>query len=443
MQRSFIFNMNIPHLYRYFIQHPKIITDSRKAVPGSLFFALKGKNFDGNQFAQQAIDKGCDYAIIDSPLQPANDRFILVKNSLETLQKLATYHRALTNVQVIGITGTNGKTTTKELIAAVLSKKYKIHCTTGNLNNHIGVPLSLLGIKKDVEIAIIEMGANHPGEIRDLCSIALPDFGIITNVGKAHLEGFGTFENIINAKSELYEFLKENDGIAFVNADNKYLMDKLISFDIEAYEYGTGINNYCIGKLLESTFYLSLRLSHSDDDGLPHEIELNTQLYGSYNFENVMAAATVGFYFNIPLPDIKNAIEAYIPRNNRSQLLKTPLNTLILDAYNANPVSMSEAIKYFNKINAENKLLILGNMLELGEASLSEHAIVIDLLVNFKFKDVILVGNLFGEIHQHYFPVYNTINELIEEVKMNPLKNKTILLKGSRGAELERIVEFL
>ena len=440
--------MNTSALYDIFLKYPHICTDSRKASEDSIFFALKGENNDGNKYAEQALQK-CPYAVIDNPEYNVSDRCILVEDVLDTLQKLAAYHRKRLGVPILAITGTNGKTTTKELVARVLSKKYKVFYTQGNLNNHIGVPLSLLSIDKTHEFAVIEMGASHKGEIAALCKIAAPDFGIITNVGRAHLEGFGSFEGVKAAKGELYKYLHDNDGMAFVNYDNEVLEDMNPPHNI--IYYGTKTFTHCQGTLLESPIFMSFKWAPSDEviAEESHTDEeyyiINTHLIGSYNFENALAAVSVGYNFGISPSNIKAAIEEYVPQNNRSQMLKTEKgNTLILDNYNANPSSMEASIDNFAKIEMPNKVLILGDMLELGSASHREHSVTLGQIRKLEFKNVYLVGQAFCSLNDteglHCFTNSEECCKYLETAKIT---NSTILIKGSHGMHMDKVVPYL
>jgi len=424
----------IKTLYSAFIKSSGIATDSREEVKNSLFFALSGENFNGNRFAEAALNKGAALAVIDDPLYKKDERYFLVNNTLETLQQLALHHRKQFNIPVFGITGTNGKTTTKELVTAVLQTTFKTVATKGNLNNHIGVPLTLLGISSNTEIAVVEMGANHPGEIRFLCHLALPTHGIITNIGKAHLEGFGNFEGVKNTKKELFDFLEVNKGLAFVNADDPLLIN--LSEKLNRYTYGTS-NSIVKGKIIKQQPHLKIEISTDKKN-----ITVSSQLYGSYNFPNMMAAAAVGNYFNVPGTSIREALENYIPTNNRSQQIKTAHNHIILDAYNANPVSMANAINSFKEAKFENECLILGDMFELGSSSAEEHQKVASLLIQKGFRCVYLIGESFAKT-THPFTNFITTQEAGEFFTGNPLKGKTILLKGSRGMHLETLLELL
>ena len=430
-------NISVEKLYSVFKQHPRVTTDSRDIPENSIFFALKGETFDGNKYAEEAVRKGAAYAVIDDIRYKAGNRFLLTRDVLSTLQELAHYHRLQLKTNIIGITGTNGKTTTKELIARVLASKFNTKATTGNLNNHIGVPLTLLSLTDKQEFAIIEMGANHPGEIELLCNIANPDFGIITNIGKAHLEGFGSFKGVIKTKSELYNYIRKRDGKIFINSDNEILVE--ISKNTEKITYGKGKDNYCTGKILKTHPFLSVEFESAKGKDV-----INSRLFGSYNFENILAAVTIGAYFGVDNKDIKSAIESYEPANNRSQILKTTSNTVIMDAYNANPTSMKAAIDSFIQSNYKNKMLILGDMLELGRESENEHARVLKEVERSGIKDVFFVGPAFKSVAKNTnFLCFENSEEAAGYIKSNPLSERTVLLKASRGIHLETIVKNL
>jgi len=442
--------MNTPTLYELFLKYPKICTDSRKSESGSIYFALKGEQFDGNKFAEKALEN-CQYAIVDDPLVVKNSKYILVENALEKLQQLAMYHRKRLGLPIIAITGTNGKTTTKELIARVMGMKYAVGFTQGNLNNHIGVPLTLLSFNESHEFGIVEMGANHINEIALLCKIAAPDFGIITNVGKAHLEGFGSFEGVKKAKGELYNYLYENDGVAFVNYDNEQLEDMKPPHSV--IYYGTNRFTHCQGRIEENGTFLSLRWIGSEDDAVNENevVEwmeegklIKTQLYGKYNFENVLAAICIGNNFNVPDSQIKEAIESYSPQNNRSQVLKTDRNTLFVDSYNANPSSMKAALENFNQVSLAEKVVILGDMFELGSVSVREHGVIIAFLKELHFEQVILVGECFYNYSDQPDIIFLKNNdELINYLSKQKITGKNILIKGSRGMRLEETIIHL
>ena len=416
--------MNVKELHKLFLKSSGVITDSRQIKLNSIFFALKGDNFDGNEYAKSAIEKGASFAVIDNQTYCLNKKYILVDDVLSCLQELSQYHRKQLNCPVLGITGTNGKTTTKELIKAVIQKNFKTVATKGNLNNHIGVPLTLLSAKLDTEFLIIEMGANHINEINFLCKLAQVNFGIITNIGKAHLEGFGNVQNVIKAKKELYDHINVNNGTLFVNANDKLLMS--ISENTERVLYNIKKQEQSNTMFAEAIFNESL---------------ISSQLIGNYNRTNILAACEIGSYFGVTLENIKDAIKSYIPSNNRSQLFKTRRNTIILDAYNANPSSMSEAIKAVQKLNHKKKLFILGDMLELGENSLVEHQSIIDELSENN-QEVILIGNEFNKCQHNFIHFFNSEDALgwIEE---NPIEDMFILLKGSRGIKLEILKKVL
>jgi len=432
-------------LYSLFRQHPIICTDSRVCPSGSLFFALKGDNFNANAFALSALEKGCAYAVVDDAEFAIDDRFILVENVLESLQELAAYHRKQLGTKIIGITGTNGKTTTKELMAAVLKEKYAILYTQGNLNNHIGVPLTLLQLKPEHQYAIIEMGANHPGEIKFLCGIACPDYGIITNVGKAHLEGFGSLEGVMKTKAELYDYISESGKLIFMNTGNPLLQtmaagsgitqpDKKIGYSLNAEDKDA----VYIAGITDCSPFLHLRWNKKGNE--PKEIQ--THLIGAYNAENVLAAITIGDHFGVSNEQIKNGLENYIPQNNRSQLTVTEHNKLVVDTYNANPTSMRAAILNFAQMEVPEKTLILGDMFELGAQSEEEHQNIVNLLQQNSFKNVLLVGKDFKKT-QNSFHSFEFVSELIDYIRENPIRNNYILIKGSRGIKLERILGSL
>jgi UDP-N-acetylmuramoyl-tripeptide--D-alanyl-D-alanine ligase len=432
-------------LYNIFLQHPIITTDSRNCPANSIFFALKGENFNANTFALSALEKGCAFAVVDDKEFAVDDRFILVDNVLETLQQLAHFHRKQTNIPVLGITGTNGKTTTKELITAVLKEKFKVLSTQGNLNNHIGVPLTLLQLLPEHQLAIIEMGANHPGEIDQLCQIAAPDYGLITNVGKAHLEGFGSFEGVMRTKGELYNYVFRHGKNIFIDKNNNFLREMAanasFSTNERIVEYGLNVPGRepaaISGEILENSVFLKMKC-HTPEGSFMIE----TRLIGSYNAENILAAVAVGFFFGVENSAIQRGIENYNPQNNRSQLTVTQKNKLIVDAYNANPSSMSAAIQNFAQMEGEPKALIIGDMLELGEQSEEEHRNIIRLLQQKGFKNVLLVGPQFQKVNDSYLSFQN-VEELIKYLESSPLEGQNILLKGSRGIHLEKVLPFL
>ena len=422
----------IEKIYQHYTKSFLISTDSRLIEKDCVFVAIKGERFDGNDFAYQvAADNVAACVIADRKDLPQHERIFIVEDSITALQQLAKLHRERCNTPIIGITGTNGKTTTKELTAAVLSKKFNLIYTKGNFNNHIGVPLTLLQIKPDTEIAVVEMGANHPNEIEQLCSIAQPNYGIITNIGKAHIEGFGSFEGVVKTKNELYNYLRSNGGKIFVNYDNTLLRE--LSKDLVCYSYGKDRIADITAEISSSNPYLCIRWKGK---------EIITNLIGEYNFENVMAAITAGVYFNININDIISAIENYKPTNNRSQYIKSENNEIVMDAYNANPVSMSLSIKNFHKICGKNSLLILGDMKELGKDSENEHQIIIDLVKELNFNDVFLVGSNFKNTINE-FKQFTDVNELIDYINENNISNRKILIKGSNSIHLEKLINIL
>lgn len=422
----------IEKIYQLYSQRYLVTTDSRKVEPGCVFVALKGEHFDGNDFAYQvASDNIAACVIADRKDLPQHERLFIVDDSLTTLQELAKLHRERCNTPIIGITGTNGKTTTKELVASVLSQKYNIIYTQGNFNNHLGVPLTLLQIKPETEIAVVEMGANHPKEIELLCSLAQPNFGIITNIGKAHIEGFGSFEGVVKTKNELYDYLRNTNGKVFLNNDNPLL--KELAHDLTSVSYGKDDSADYKASILSSNPYLSIKWNG---------MEINTNLVGDYNFENVMAAITVGCYFNIEQELIIKALENYSPTNNRSQFIKTEKNEVVMDAYNANPVSMSNSVRNFRNISDENHLLILGDMKELGKESVNEHQEILNLVKSLSFNNVILVGSEFNKINSGFISFLN-VEELICHINNNEIRGKKILIKGSHSIHLEKIINLL
>jgi UDP-N-acetylmuramoyl-tripeptide--D-alanyl-D-alanine ligase len=425
--------MKIDSLYKLFLQHPSVQTDSRKVKEGDIFFALKGPNFNGNAYAKQSLDSGAAYAIVDEPSAKFDDRTILTDDVLKTLQQLARHHRLQFKIPFIAITGSNGKTTTKELIHAVLSSTFKTYTTQGNLNNHIGIPLTLLQIKQDAEMAVIEMGANHRGEIAGYCQYTLPTHGIITNCGKAHLEGFGGIEGVRKGKGELYDFLRETGGTVFAMWDYSYLreMSKGIGNIIK---YGTSDADYT-GVVSQAEPFLNVDL----ENGMSiHEIK--TQLVGDYNLPNVLVAVAVGRYFNVTEEKIRQSLEQYAPSNSRSQLITWKNNHIILDAYNANPSSMKLAIENFVHLHADNKFLLLGGMAELGKESIKEHRLIVELIKQHEWKDVALVGGDFDKI-DHPFKKFSNSLEAGKWLRQLQLSNAYLLVKGSRSMQMERVLE--
>ena len=423
--------MTIEQLYKLFLQYPSIQTDTRKLRKGDIYFALKGPNFNGNSFAEKALEMGACFAVIDEPIETKNEQLLLVDNTLETLQALAKYHRQQFNIPFIAITGSNGKTTTKELVSSVLATQYKTYTTQGNLNNHIGVPLTILSIKQDAEMAVIEMGANHQKEIESYCSYTLPTHGIITNCGKAHLEGFGGVEGVKKGKGELFDFLRTNNGTAFIFNDYDYLkeMSKGIT---NIYSYGT-LEGDIIGKVLNSEPYLDVLATKGIQRNLA------TQLVGDYNLPNVLCAIAVGKFFNVPPAKIKNGIVDYVPSNSRSQMLEKDGNHIILDAYNANPTSMKAAIENFAKFPSTQKILMLGGMMELGDDSLAEHKAIINLIQQYQWQHVVLVGGDFGEIKQP-FTYFSTSLQAKAWFAKQAFTNTYFLVKGSRSMAMEKII---
>ena len=433
--------MEIKDLYQIFLAHPEITTDSRECPAGSIFFALKGESFDGNKFAAKALESGCSYAVIDEAeyKEEGNERLILVDDCLKTLQRLANYHRRRLGTPIIGITGTNGKTTTKELISAVLKQKYNVLYTQGNFNNHIGVPKTLLKLRAEHEIAVVEMGANHPGEIDTLVHIAEPDYGIITNVGKAHLEGFGSFEGVIHTKGELYAFLRTRlNSKVFLHGDNPYLAQ--IIGDLDTVKYGADIkSDYKVsGEVIECAPYLTFRWKETLGEW--HRVE--THLIGSYNIDNMLAAAAIGLYFGVTPEQVDTALSGYIPQNNRSQLEVTDRNHLIIDAYNANPTSMMAALKNFREMKVEHKFALLGDMRELGAGSVEEHQKVVDFLSDSGFEQVWLVGAEFGKAN-HAFRVFNQVDDAVAALDAEKPAGYYVLIKGSNGVHLSRVLGHL
>jgi UDP-N-acetylmuramoyl-tripeptide--D-alanyl-D-alanine ligase len=426
--------MTLEAIYQIFPDHPEVTIDSRKIEKGSIFFALKGDNFNGNAFALAAIEAGAAYAVIDEAEFAVHEKIILVENVLKTLQDLARLHRQKLGIPILAITGTNGKTTTKELVSAVLSKKYNLICTKGNLNNHIGVPLTLLSFKPETEFGVVEMGANHPGEIDELCRIALPDYGLITNVGRAHLEGFGSFEGVIQTKTELYRFLEQKEGTIFINNANPYLAGKAEKVKKIGYTTSKAFDGL-EGETVSSDPMLVFKALFPKG-----WLYIKTQLVGSYNLENALAAAAIGQYFGIDPTVIAQAIESYQPDNNRSQMVVTERNRLLMDAYNANPSSTRAALENFDHIVSPTKGVILGDMLELGEVSQEEHQKIVDFLLTLKLDLVYLVGPQYlacktPEQYRHF----NQSTDLALFLQQQSLSDYLLLIKGSRGMKLETI----
>lgn len=425
--------MKIEALYKIYQQFPAVQTDSRNLQKDEIFFALKGPNFNGNNFAKKALEFGASYVVADENLDFEDNRIIKVDNVLQTLQQLAKYHREQFDIPFIAITGSNGKTTTKELIHAVLSTTYKTYTTKGNLNNHIGIPLTILKIKPDAEIAVIEMGANHMKEIESYCVYAKPLYGLITNIGKAHLEGFGGVENVKKGKGELFDYLKIHDGTAFVNTDDKAAFDlgKEIS---NAVYYGT-LSENLKGKIIKTDPFIEVEIEGEAP------LNIQTNLVGAYNLQNVLAAVCVGKYFSVDEQKIKKAISDYTPSNSRSQLIKKDSNTIILDAYNANPGSMKAAIENFAQMKGDKKMLLLGSMAELGEDSEKEHQSIISLIDQHEWEAVVLVGKNFSNIPNKYINFENS-NQAGDWLKASNPKDSLILIKGSRSMQMEKALSL-
>jgi len=426
--------MNIEDLYKIYLQHPSVQTDTRRLQQGDLFFALKGSNFNANEFAAKAVDAGAVYAIIDDRRYNITGKTILVDDVLAALQQLAKHHRQQLNIPFIGITGSNGKTTTKELIHAVLSSTFKTYTTEGNLNNHIGVPLTILKIKQDADIAVIEMGANHLKEIASYCEIALPTHGLITNCGKAHLEGFGSEEGVRKGKGELFDHLRAHQGTAFVMWDYIYLREMSNNIS-HRYTYGTA-DAKVVGNIVASSQFLAAQFSKG------FEGTIQTNLVGDYNLPNLLAAVAVGKYFKVDEEKIKKSIENYTPTNSRSQLLQKNSNRIILDAYNANPSSMKAAIENFAKTDGNEKILALGAMAELGADSLKEHATIVKEIDKYQWKDVMLVGGDFMKT-DHSYRKFSSAAQAGEWLQKFQPRNAFFLIKGSRSMQMERLLDYL
>lgn len=429
----------IQQLYEVFKQYPKITIDSRCCPPNSIFFALRGENVDGNDYAEKALNNGAEYAVVDRVDVAQNDRYIVVDDVLTAMQRLAAHHRSQMKAKIIAITGTNGKTTTKELVATVLAKKYNVLYTDKNHNNHIGVPLTLLRLTEDDEFGVIEIGANHKGEIAELCKMVQPDYGLITNFGRAHLEGFGSLEGVIEAKTELFEYLKENRGRVFININNNNIV-----------EHSKGIGNisYAINNdKADVSGYITeqnpcVTFSWSSPRFFVVTQKVQTNLVGTYNADNLLAAIVMGLFFEIEPESINEAIKEYIPENHRSQYLKTDNNDLVIDAYNANPSSMEAALRNFANLKYPHKTVILGDMLEMGAFSDDDHRETVDLISALKFDKVFLIGDNFSKIESSYV-TFRNVEEFITYIKDNPLINTAILLKGSNGIGLEQAIEYL
>ena len=425
--------MDISSIYQIFLNSNKVCTDSRKIKDNDLFFSLRGPNFNGNKFAEIALKNGANYAIVDQKEYAVNDNYILVNDSLDTLQKLANYHRKKSKAKIIGLTGSNGKTTSKELILSVLKSGFKTIATIGNLNNHIGVPLTLLSIEPETEIAIIEMGANHLKEIELLCNIADPDYGYITNFGKAHLEGFKNLEGVIKGKSELFAYLMKESRLIFINSnDNKQL--EITKKYSNKFTFGNKNSN-----VNYSVNTINPQISISVED-----IAIKSNLFGEYNVENLAAAICIGKYFEMSYAHIKEGIESYIPNNNRSQIIEKGSNKIILDAYNANPTSMKLVLSNFNNISEKNKILFIGDMYELGENSHEMHQDIVRTIEEMNFDQTYLLGDLFNKTKfSSKIKAFSNLEELNNNVNIKEISNSTILIKGSRGMQLEKIMDFL
>lgn len=428
--------MEISQLYNLYKEHPTITTDTRNCPKDSIFFGLRGDNFNGSQYAMKALELGSCYAIVDQAEYATHPNIILVEDSLKTLQELAAFHRKKLKIPIIGITGTNGKTTTKELVLSVLSTEYNVIATNGNFNNHIGVPLTLLRINKEHEIAIIEMGANHVGEIKALADIADPNYGMITNIGHAHIEGFGSYENIIKTKGEMYDHIRDSkDGKLFVDYDNPLL--RKMADGITSIFYGLQEDLFISGKIESINPYLEFEWKFVNS-----RYKVKTKLIGGYNLSNALAAITIGKYFGVKTELICKAIEEYEPTNNRSQLKETDRNMLIIDAYNANPTSMKAALENFDQMEVNHKVLILGDMKELGPDTDMEHQKVVDYVMKHEFDHVFFVGENFNKVKTPY-PRYKDLDELKEYLVKHPITDSYILIKGSRGGQLERCLDVL
>ena len=442
--------MTIKELYQLYEQHPQITTDSRDCPEGSIFLALKGESFNGNQFALQALEKGCSYAIVDedietSHLSPLTSHLLKVDDCLQTFKDLAREHRRQFNIPIIGITGTNGKTTTKELIRAVLAECYSVMATEGNFNNDVGVPKTLFRLSDEHDIAVVEMGASHPGDIKTLVETAEPTCGLITNVGRAHLQGFGSFEGVCKTKGELYDFLISHDCPLFVNRDNEYLM-QMVSQKSDIYYYGQSDNKDILirGEVISCAPFLKFRWREQDYEAnyVGDWMEVQTNLIGAYNLDNMLAAITIGYVNNIPFEQINHALETYVPTNNRSQLTETEKNHLIVDAYNANPTSMKAAIDNFRLMEVSPKMAILGKMGELGDVSQEEHQKLVDMLQEAHFDEVWLVGEEFKQVNCP-FPIFNNVEEVKAEIQRHQPQGCYILIKGSNSNKLYQLPELL
>jgi len=422
---------SLEELYALYLQYPAVSTDTRNLIPNSLFFALKGDRFNANAFSASALENGCVYAVVDDASVVADERYILVDDVAKTLQDLATFHRKKLTIPVVGIAGSNGKTTSKELVNAVLSTQFKTHATQGNLNNFIGVPLTILSTPSDTEILIVEMGANACGEVYDLCQISLPTIGLVTSLGEEHLEGFGTYEAIVETEADLFRAVKENDGLVFVNTLFHELVErsehqKRITFGLENADF--------TGELTYNGFFVGLTFKSQN---------IQTQFVGDYNFGNILAACAIGEHFNVSLENITRGLENYVPANNRSQLVKTEKNTLILDAYNANPSSMDVALQSFAKFENEKKFFVLGDMLELGEQSTVKHQELIALTQTLGLHEGIFVGDIFQTFASETVKTFKNAADARDFLSKQGFENYMFLIKGSRGIRLETAIDVL
>ena len=427
--------MKIKDLHSLFLNSTGVSTDTRSIKSGTIFFALKGDNFNANKFATNAIELGALFSVVDEEPEIENDKLIVVNNVLETLQDLAHFHRKYLDIPIIAITGSNGKTTSKELISLVLSEQFTVFATKGNFNNHIGVPLTLLEMDDSTDIGVVEMGANHIGEIRKLCEIAAPDYGYITNFGKAHLEGFGSLQGVIRGKSELYDYLISNSGLVFINADDSKQLKQIKDYN----------NVFKFSKSKNSDLEISMQVKTPFVKINFLDQEIQSQLIGAYNFSNIAAAISIGHYFELDFLKIKKGIESYQPKNNRSQVVKQKSNTIILDAYNANPTSMNAALENFSLMKGDNKIVVLGDMFELGDESFNEHKAVIDLVNSLNFSSIYYIGQHFNKhkfLSEREFFFENT-DVLKEHFQSLSISNSVILVKGSRGMSLEVLLQYL
>lgn len=424
--------MEIAALYEIYLKHPSVQTDTRKLKKGDIFFALKGPNFDGNLFARKALEEGASFVVADESPHESDDRVIIVKDVLKTLQDLAAFHRDHFKIPFLAITGSNGKTTTKELIHAVLSSTFHTYTTEGNLNNHIGIPLTILKIRPDAEMAIIEMGANHQHEIEAYCTFAKPGYGLITNIGKAHLEGFGGEEGVKKGKGELFAYIGSHSGTAFVNAMDEKIMD--VSGPLKNRIFYGGNKGVVTGRILESDPFLTVSVTSGNT------LEIATHLVGNYNFANVLAAVTVGRYFGVENEKIKRSIEGYMPTNSRSQMIRRGTNTIILDAYNANPSSMKAAIENFAALKGDHRILLLGGMKELGSDSQQEHETLVRMIEKYNWDAVALTGNEFSSV-KHPYHWFENSEQAREWFQNSHFENSLILVKGSRSVQMERVLE--